>query len=426
MTTCLSLAKQVLIKYIDSAEIDVWKLNSTVNSEVGVKGDIKYCPELRKSTSIRDKFKITYFEDIELYFTKIKIGTGSKHIYKKGDFMKEHYDTRHDDLDGLPHIMTLIVTDDTDNLKINGKIIKKPYSRYSSYSCVFFTLNCLHEVTEIKSDIVRQSFVFPIYGKYDFHTATFHSLKSVNISNKYDTIINVLQDRIKNNDYSEIKYLHGHLKICEYDLLNNWLKPLDEFEYEENNIIRPYYEITYELLDGTKMEKIISSTLEIADVKNIKIQPIDYHKTIFLNIVNKLVEYRDENLEIYNTFVNTELNDYTISKLTKDINELEEYPYVIVLMGRYFTDSNINDLISIDKYVYDLLKNKNVKYLPSATIDSNIIKSYPMLFVTLEGLKKNNENKIEDVNISDLEIEFDDGSEYDPSYKLIKAVLIIE
>lgn len=104
MTTCIVFNSNYKIKHIDDNKINVWELKDASASTVGIQGHTQFRIDLRKSTSIRDKFIIDAdrghgigIEEgpLKYYFSSVVIGIGSKHT----------------------HIMTLIITDYPDNLK---------------------------------------------------------------------------------------------------------------------------------------------------------------------------------------------------------------------------------------------------------------------------------------------------------------------
>ncbi len=434
MTTCITLPFDMSIRHVDDPNIDVWKYE-TGTTDTTVKGEALHSPEIRKSTSILNKFSLTYVSDkLQIFFTKnrLEIGTGSKHIYTEGCFLKEHYDTPLEDKDGLPHIMTLMVTNSVKNLKVNGKPVKEIFY---DYSCVIFSINCPHEVTTIPSGCKRQSFVFPIYGVYDPQNTIAKQITTTNLINKYDTILNIINDKIANDDFDSIDKLHAYIKMIDDRYVNSIICKLrricDEYyEFDSDNDDsehKSYYKISYRLKDDTTViDQFMSAIVNLSDVTNIEISPVDYKNTLLLNIRDKLTQLKQEDEEEYKSSINTELDHSVKSELNDDIIRLsDDTPCIIILNGRYFKDTD--NLITIDKFVYDqlLLLKHTVTFIPNAEIEPNFI--VKTLYVTAEGLFNEDNHRVEqlpNVNFSKFSVEFN-GYDFDSRFTLNKGVLIV-
>lgn len=453
MATCIVLPlRYVRIEDISAngkiSDIWSWDESEAQDSTIGIEGDIQYRPDLRKSKSIRDRYMIDNIPEIfNNYFTQLCIGIGSKHIYSKGSFMKEHYDTRREDKEQLPHIMTLIVTnrDGLANLKVNGNFVKAPTlpgsDNYNDLFGVLFSLNYPHEVTEVTSTWKsRVSFTFPVYGTYDPTAAQSKALKNIESStNQYSYILNVVERYLNMKDYNteDIAKLHGYLKIIECDDIDSLMIKLKNCangygsHYEEDNFdysdFQCFFKISYECTDNdAKATTIITSDLvEISEAKNIKIEPFDFLHNILLNIKKIIKKMEQDDLSHYNDIIYSD-NSEKLQQIS-----IPNEPFFIQLAGRYFTDSQIKDLLPLDKCIYEKIisESRKVSFYPMFQIqdEDDFRQSVPLYTVSVphKALIRWSRTSVDSI-VSDVEIEFDDGSEYNPKYKLVSAVLFVE
>jgi hypothetical protein len=137
-----------------------------VQSTVNIEGKRVVDLQCRDSLSIRDSFETNV--DLSVYIPNYKIATGHKHIYGPGQFMESHYDSEKTPIDDKKHIATLIVicpgSFTGGDLIIEGNLIE--YDK-SVFTCVLMSIKCMHKVDRVLTG-ERHSFVFPVYGEFNF------------------------------------------------------------------------------------------------------------------------------------------------------------------------------------------------------------------------------------------------------------------
>lgn len=286
---------------------DVWALIPKNPSHVSVQNQDIYNPNLRQSVSIKDKFSIPHIPDLfHTYFSKIQIGTGSKHVYYRGNFMKRHYDTRKPDLKELPHIMTLVITDSLSELIVDGKSAEyyllnsiNSKDHYRGKYCVLFTLDCSHEVEPICIS-ERHSFTFPVYGEYN----PFWKIpKSVPTYNCYDVILTQLEEF----NYIEFSILEGLLKILNDEDINMmsirirlengecFCPPTINESYltlEDDSLFKISYEDETGHHERIEKELVFLTGLHL---KNIKIEGLDVVDRLLYYIKKRVLKLKEEN-----------------------------------------------------------------------------------------------------------------------------------
>lgn len=441
MTTCLVFEEDPNIIHIDhperkraygwSTSDPVWEYSDgeASPSKVGVKGELVVRPDLRCSHTIRDKFKLKYIPSfLNFYFPKILVGLGSKHIYREGDFMKEHYDTRLPDKDGLPHIMTMLVTDDISHLRVNGKTVNLTKPKRNSYGdedkyIVLFTLNCPHEIIQLGKNKVRTSFAFPVYGIYDPFFGLKKKVSSKEPANIYDKLLEI----IDNEEYEDLAELQGYIDALEdfelsQEIVKYRFRHGDSVPSERNHGVRAEnYECGYEpnyVTEITYKGKIVvlSSIDDEFSGENfsvkIKVPGMD-------KIQERILVLKKESEILLEKNERAETIELKASELPT------EQPFTVLLAGRYFQDSTESDLVPIDRCLYEALlrTGRQVKFLPVTKFSPEITN-----YVLEDGKLCNAQGRIglnKSVSIHSFDVEFDDQGGYDSCLSLAYGCLLV-
>lgn len=426
----------------DKTAPNVWAMTDGEPSKVGVSGQEQYRAELRQSTSIRGLFSFKMRDQIKRFFSKIKVGTGSKHIYVAGDFMKEHYDTKLPDLDGLPHIMTLIVTNSIEELRVCGKPVPRISSdSYERTYGVLFTLNCPHEVLPIQYG-TRHSFVFPVYGEYKGLT-TRPGKESINL---YDSIIEALHDKANTPSH-----LHGWLKSVENPAVERLIIRLRKMdgdyigdanygsnEYNGYGDYRDHdddysevedqgvYAGTYTDEKGETVEGEFSSVFEIPFAKNLSIKAVSGKVMILKKIETLVLEEKADMEAKYKQFLDTE-----VPPLSPD-TEIPSHPFFVQLQGRYLPAATAADLVSRDAVVQKFLvdKGRKVEFVPVSAGDRDYDAGLVFMFhdgklVSTGSRWSRSVEKFDKLSSSGGYVEFDDQGGYDPHYSRVSGMLVV-
>jgi hypothetical protein len=397
---------------------DVWAISKGKTSKVGVEGKDVYRSDLRKSESIKNAFTIELTNNVTRYFSKVKVGLGSKHIYVPGDFMKEHYDTKLPDMDGLPHIMTMIVTDSIEQLKVCGQkvpVIKGYGSEYVKKYIVLFTLNCPHEVVTIEQGI-RHSFVFPVYGHY--RGVKLKSYKQT--GNLFDKILEVID---RSDAYSsELLYLEGWLKSLENPTINSLIHRLikanDEY-YEEDCNTETYYEVTYTDEKGERKTCDGVGSFEVSFAKDLILNLTKGQTQMLKEIRSLVVKEKQSANEEYAQFMKLEVNPFL------DTTEVPLHPFTVVLQGRYLPTATVKDLISQDLAIYNFLtKKRKVTFYPLSSVD--IYEQGCVLELVKTGLTSElSKPRYGLTSITEEQVDFNDEGGYEPSFTRVRAMLSV-
>jgi hypothetical protein len=456
---------------LDSGRTQVWKLVGDEASKVGLNNELVHRRDLRDSFTIKDKFRIKDIPHVfKHYFSEIKIGVGSKHTYYENGFMKEHLDSRLPDLDGLPHIMTLIVTDNLSKLKINGNFIKCP-STNLDYTvdgkfCIFFTLDCPHEVIPLEFAEVRHSFTFPVYGKYTpMHTILpnptlkvsessepTESKEPTELNNIYDVVLEQLDDFCNDieNDYAK---LQGYIDSLNDSTASSLIVRLREhngdyvprerggqrdhsrfIDYDLEDDIEPKTKVTYTDSAGIKQEELISYSLSIPSATDVVISVLSFEDRILEKLKEIVQGLEKEYVESYKALI-----DEKVSPIDeKLVSQVPIQPFIMVLNGKYFFDATEENLIPCDKELCRFLREtckRTVIFKPSMNL-THLERLYSTFIICYTDIDNNqlsiqisqkNNNRIEtrfDVS-ADVAVEFDDQGGYDPIYTRQYGVLIV-
>jgi len=449
MTTCLTFVTNVYISQVSKKKSrDVWsfgdfddaqpslvRLRSPVDHKVEVshddfedcpssdQKDICYEPTLRESRSIIGDFEMTYPpSDITILFSELHIGLGSKHFYGSGDFMKEHFDSRlpsHETKDGkkLPHIMTLIVANDLNHLKVNGTSLPKllPDSGYERKHCVLFSLNCSHEVLPVTDR--RISFVFPIYGVYNPMARMKQMAKVAGHSTSLTrTVHEHVEDAIMNEENYDFAMLEGYIKALddfELNMMTKRLRDDDSVPVEEKS----FFQVSYRNQANESVTWMGYEFENVSPVSHLKIKAVSKDMNMLQNIKLRLedlikledqakTDHKDSDVEAY----------YVVNP-----NKVPKIPFVVLCRGRYFSDQTEADLVPIDAQVFQALKaqGRKVEFLPNRkTYEAPKVIHVDDLCNVVANHKIN--------YVSKIQLEFDDGGNYDPHYTLVYGIMIVE
>lgn len=410
-----------IIHHVDDKKIDVWKLEGETESEVGMEEKNEVRTDLRRSKSTRDKFEITRpHRDICRYFEKIHIGIGSMHVYERNDFMKEHIDRRLCDHDGLPHVMTLVVSDDMTPLRINGEIVCS--------SAVLFSLDCKHEV--LPSYNKRRSFTFPVYGIYNpFYEYKQRRATGINL---YDEILRHIDE--ENPESDELRPLIGVIDVLgirekkllqALHLFNSGYGIYDDEDPKIplENTVETYINYT---INGIAQKDRVTAKLVIPNATNITFEEKSMHPGYHVFDVLRRAVLREKE---YTEAAYAKICRQEIKELPDDVmRTLPKYPVMIALIGRYFSDSTIDSLVPEDRAIYNLVS-KTRKVSLSIAYEPSYKENFFVEFSDGEFVQTSNtmwHRRRDHLDISDISVEFDDSHKYDASFTWCRGVLIVD
>lgn len=421
-------------------------------TQVSIEGKMIVNEQVRKSTSIRDKFVISKFDEWKKLFDVYKIGVGSKHVYNVGDFMCSHYDSRRPDLDGLPHIMTLVVfynygEYEGGQLIVNDKPIvfqNKRENERDKYM-VLFGLGCKHEVLDVTKG-KRITFTFPVYGKYNYINKTIESLKIDKPINIYDFILNLIEDAQKNGLAEKSADFHGFIRALKDTTANDYAIRLrkiyegwvplefsnsDHDENDDREVV-----IEYDLDDAHYCD-VLDKHYHVPDgAYNVIIHRNNQSFAILQKLRTHVLELKKEAEEL-----DASRKEEKVEYYLEDLEFLSEFltgtnPIYILLGNRYLVGSTVDNLTANDRELYDYLctnKERTVTFLPLAKKpDSyyntfNVYKFANGKLDKLERIKYGNQTEdVATTELASIDIEFDDQGSYDPQYVNAYGLFLIK
>lgn len=466
--------------YPDPTLIKVWDLVDGDLSKVGIDGKDTYRKDLRKSVSIRNRFTMEVPNFLKNLFKKVKLGVGSKHIYVKGDFMRKHRDARLPDLDGLPHLMTLVVLPDSydhkkyysgGELYINDVDVVKEFfksgNRYDdSYgnTMVLFPITSVHEVKEITSG-ERHTFVFPVYGEFD----PFHCIKrQVGTSTTYTTIYDEILDDIDDITQTDCSETRGHFlgklealgdrSLCRR-FVEYRIKQGDYIPSEHCHGIDPYDRQSDSEDDSEDAPVFVTRIEYTIDDQRVVVQTNEEHKipdgavSIVINaslatssvddtqkeptvrLPRALKNIKEEILRKKKRFTDS-IEANLIAAKTQDCKlhagDLPDGPFAYVAKNLYYSDTKEDQLLGVDAYVLQLAKQSNRDVHVSMTDiskfvqRSSVIKAFYATPDNSKLLQFAQVNEIPNSNfITGLYTEHDDQGGYDPRFTRLHCVILI-
>lgn len=466
--------------YPDPPFIKVWDLVDGDLSKVGIDGKDTYREDLRKSVSIRNRFTMVVPFFLYNLFKKVKLGVGSKHIYVKGDFMRKHRDARLPDLDGLSHLMTLVVLPDSSDHKkyysggklyINDMDVVKEFSK-TGYRCdddsygntmVLFPITSVHEVKEITSG-ERHTFVFPVYGEFDpFHCIKMQVGTSTTYTTIYDEILDEIDDitqtdcsetrghflgklealgdrslcrrfveyRIKQGDYVPSEHRHG---IDLYD------RQSDSDDSEDAPVFVTRIEYTFDdqrvVVQTNEEHKIPNGAINIVINASLAASSVDdTQKEPTVRLPRTLKNIKEEILHKKKRFTDS-IEANLIAAKTQDCKlhagDLPDGPFAYVAKNLYYSDTKEDRLLGVDAYVLQLAKQSNRDVHVSMTEiamfvqRSSVIKAFYANPDNSKLLQFARVDEIPDSNfIIDLYTERDGRGGYDPEFTRLHCVILI-
>ena len=467
--TANNLCKKEDIKqYPDPTLINVWDLVDGDLSTVGIKGENVYRPDLRQSVSIRDRFTVKYTEFLNNLFTKYKVGVGKKNIYVKDDFMAKHRDTRLPDLDGLPHVMTMVVLEQYDRWR-GGKLFINDISvtdlfekndhngwEYTSNRIIVFPITSLHEITPIISGN-RHSFVFPIYGvlrSFNLLVKTLHPYTN------YTTLYSeVLKDLAKMTppSYGDSEF-RGELlgKIDEIgnenlsiafvkvrNILGDFVPSekshgVSDSYSDSGSDHGPIYSnevvVSYNL-DNTQHTKrlLAGGSFDVPEnAKNIRVQQLRTLLSDSYTVDDRLSAIHEKVTALQEDYLaNLELNRKANLQSESSIATLPTDSFIYVAKNLYYSDTKIENLIGTDAHIYALATKANRKVhvafigdLYKYITSSSNIDLYRSISDVLVKITDRDLLPYTDY-IQELYAEHDDQGGYDCKYERLHCCLVI-
>lgn len=402
---------------------DVWTLTDGDPSKVQILGRPRLLTDLRRSITIKDSFKVTLPSKFRQLFSKVIVGVGSKHIYAKGDFMKEHLDTKREDLNGLPHIMTLIVTNDVSPMRVCGKRL---YTDEDGHSSIFvlFTLNCPHEILPVSME--RHSFAFPVYGIYKGLTQALNTrgtsvyqaaLNHLEDVNPFDDNLAESQGWVDMTEIGEAISMFKQIRLAN----GEWLSGCER----DNTLSEDDGSVSIKYTDehGERQELTITTETSIAHATNITITPIKIQRRLFDHI---LALIRQE--ETAHTDAKDAMVDVTAPSIRPD-TRIPDCPFTVTLRGHYDPDDGVEDLIQADRAVYDFLteSKRPFVFVPRATRTTEW-PTYIAVKDTLVTINRDywsDEPEVKPSVVTDAYVEHNDEGQYDPRYTALYGLFVV-
>ena len=476
-----------LIFYTLDEKINPATLTCTEPSTVGRHQRTMIEPLYRQSKSLRNQFRIdqtnpqnqiclakycgSYFHD---YF----IGLGSKHQYDQGDFMKPHYDTRHPDLQNMPHCMTLVITIETPayqggDLIIDHQLINKE-NPFSDGRWIMFPLTALHEVTPVTLG-TRFSYCFPVYGnykpieveKYLFH-GTIYELKTL-VFYRLQSLMLQYPD-VNNHEQQKQMYIQalGYIAALKHPLLESWFRMLNPFEslnidQDECNLydgVKHYpklIKISYHLkansssrghqvtrfifanesLPSRARKVQITTDLSAMDLIQWAITEIQTWEV--KNMVSSSSSSSSLSFSSSSFSSSSSSSSLLLSVPVLDDVQVEEtilhcyHDMIIGLTGKYYENSKIQDLSGVDAKLGQWLCSKKINFYFIPLAHNGPTGEYPRemkLFKFESNGRLISAHSWDELwnsyQISSLELEFSDQVEYIPRLEKVMGVIIIE
>lgn len=352
------MSKQIVVPYrssyvhlchVDRPDEDVWAMRNTDEfsvSTVSIEGKDTYRTDLRISWSLRDKFRIWLPDVLRNLFARVHVGLGSMHIYEPGGFMKEHLDAKRPDENGLPHIMTLVLSRQPGNLRVCGAKPNYPGTFGDAFYLVLFSLNCPHEVTQTRD--TRVSLAFPVYGEY-----VGLRLRPVVPENLFSVVL----ERLERADLAsaDLRELQGWVKALDDDTATQLMFRIreavddyiadEEYRYARSDPPCAEIELTYVDADGRTCVVHGNPVAVPEGARNATARVSRGQQSLMRQLVQHVRDLRDLNA------ATVERDVETPPPIPADTS-LPPLPFVVRLRGRY---ASVDMLMGVDLRVREFL-----------------------------------------------------------------------
>ncbi len=334
--------------------------------------------------------------DIQKLFSKVHFGLGTEYMIDGNHrFMKECFEEKKPDLNGLPHIMTLIVTRDPKTLKVNGKNVSQHFKQritkgYGSRSsepdmtdtAVFVPLECSYEFLPSFTRFT----IFPVYGVYQglkaercrgdgqiFHNHVLKILEDLDDDSKSDSDDESDSDD-SDSDRSNITNLTGYFDCSQLYHLDVHLQKDEGERYPYPCLwcmggkyltFEPISLVEYTDRDQNQVKCKMTRDIDIPFARNLKIKIFSQREIIIEKMKECIIDHKR----------NTEKEWLTAIKLDRSqelaqVSELPDQPFMVPLEGIYKTYTSIEDLVKTDREMYNFLmsKNRHISVVPSTVV----------------------------------------------------------
>ncbi len=403
--------KRDIREYPDPSLINVWDLRDGDLSKVGINGMDVFRPDLRSSVSIRDRFEVDTPSFLDNLFNNVKIGVGSKHIYIAKDFMRKHRDARLPDLDGLPHVMTMVIFSPAGRnyrysggrLLINDIDALESYKHYNDdkygNQIVLFPITSIHEVTEITRG-ERHTFVFPVYGHFDPFSRIVKRVSNTEYTTVYDEILDEI-DTMPDSDNSDRAMFLSKLEVLKDESL---CRKFVMYRIGQGDCVP--YEHNHGISEDDHIEEMPEILSEIRET-------VGRLKLRFEDAIRANIEMAKEQE----------------CKLT--IDDLPKNAFAYVAKNLYFSDTSIKDLRGVDAHIYQLASSAKRKIHLSFVNLNEFINSDSLIPVFIANLDASQMTQISRLGlprseyISEIQTTYDDQGGYDPRYTRLYCTMFI-
>lgn len=323
--------------------------------------------------------------DIQKLFSKVQFGLGTEYtIDGNHRFMKECFEEKKPDLNGLPHIMTLIVTRDPKTLKVSGKNVSQHFKQritkgYISRSSepdmtetgVFVPLECSYEFLPSFTRFT----IFPVYGFYQGLKVERFSNDGKIFHNHVLKILGDLEDDSKSDSDEESETAIEWIGYFNCSQLNHLTFHLQRDEGDRDPCLwcmggksltlEPISLVEYTDRDQNQVNCKMVGDIDIPFARNLKIKIFSQREIIIEKMKECIIDDKRTTEKEWLTAIELDR-----SQELAQVIELPDQPFMVPLEGIYKTYTGIEDLVKTDRDMYNFLmsKNRHISVVPSTAV----------------------------------------------------------
>lgn len=435
---------------------------------------------LRKSMSVRKSYRVDLPKCMKHLFVECEVGIGNMHVYKKGDFMKKHYDTRLPDEwvtytsdmhRKYPHIMTLLIIQNFDytggDLVVEDSKLVSPEEKSftgmsygkmtpAPYIGVLFSLNAAHEVLPVL-DGTRVVFAFPVYGTYNPTSSITQRIVARDVTTVKNHVLRELKEELmyaegfkeeKADSSTRRAIVQGYVAaLNDSDILKMFVRyrnkcgdvvPAESIDYaigyghghdcsdDDADSNRSYViTVSYNIGDEPHEYTLTEKPYKVPEgATNIIIKRNYGESDLLRDIIDEVEALQEANkLKVENPAMSDKYED-EIDPCKEELQEILTKPFIVLLGTTYYEDVTINDLDEDDMNTYIMLRNmrKRITLVHKASIQAD--RKLP--YLVRKGDKLCIPKTFESSCVASLYLEFNDEGSYIPTYTLGCSMLIVE
>ena len=326
---------------------------------------------------------------LKILFAKhAQLGVGTVKIYSKDKgFQSEKLESKLPDQNGIPHWGTMIVMNSEPcDLRVCGKPIK--FSGLGNGSFVAaFSLDCPYEILPLERWVDNHVHTFPIFGVYQ-------GLHIKNLSEEATSIYDEIIKHINESDpfSSNLAELQGYISALRDDVATDLITRIRYSNKDTKGlwkdatkeyVSKEYIEATFTDSKNNKRNIVSKNPIHIPDGSTNIIISMSYGQQELMHaLCARILELQQDDRENY-----MQMYSLHVAEPIAGV-EIPQGPFCFKLRGRYYAKDTIDDLIPIDRVVYDYLsKTRKVSFVPQ-TLPKNV-KFYtytPWQFVELYNM----------------------------------------